>query len=183
MADPKHMEMLKRGREAWNQWRARHLEIRPDLVTANLYRGSLNGSDLSQADLTATNLRDSSMCAVNLHGAMLVYATLMGSDLRSANFAQAKLIRADMRWANLKGAVFGGADLRGSDLGGADLRDADLSGALGLTLRQVLRGFINANTRLPSYLFQSAWQRREAYRHSIEKSKRRWPEHGFAPRR
>ncbi len=52
MADPKHMKMLKRGREAWKQWRASRLDIRPeDGVDAFLRLGATSGKGGTAARL------------------------------------------------------------------------------------------------------------------------------------
>lgn len=153
MADSEHVRILKLGRQAWNQWRAEHAEIRPDFVTATLCRGTFDGSDLSDADMTAIDMHNASLLGVDLCHALLLYATLHGSDMRSADLTGATLIRADLRIANLNSARFSDADLRGASLAGADLTDADLSTAIGLTRRQLLRSVINHNTRLPGYLW------------------------------
>ena len=44
MANPEHLQILKQGVEAWNQWRREHRDIMPDLDRANL-----DGADLSDA--------------------------------------------------------------------------------------------------------------------------------------
>jgi hypothetical protein len=36
MADPEHLDVLRQGADAWNEWRSQHPEISPDLVEANL---------------------------------------------------------------------------------------------------------------------------------------------------
>lgn len=51
MANPEHVERLKRGVKVWNQWRKDHSEIRPDLSHADL-----SGADLSEANLAGANL-------------------------------------------------------------------------------------------------------------------------------
>src|SRR5262245_29612061 len=98
--------LTEEGVGAWNQWRASHPNVRPDLREA-----SLVGASLKQADLHDTNLT--------------------GADLR-----QAKLERADLRGAILTGVDLNGAQLLGATLREATLTDVDLSGALGLAEEQ-----------------------------------------------
>ena len=67
MANRKHLTVLKMGVEAWNAWRAKQREIRPDFSLANLAEASLSGALLDHA---------------NLHGANLEKADLERTDLR-----------------------------------------------------------------------------------------------------
>jgi hypothetical protein len=51
MANPKHLEILKKGVEEWNKWRDDHPEIVPDLS-----RAKLSGTDLHEAVVHPENL-------------------------------------------------------------------------------------------------------------------------------
>ena len=51
MANQEHLEILKQGVAAWNQWRKEHNDIIPDLRDAHL-----RGADLSRADLRDAHL-------------------------------------------------------------------------------------------------------------------------------
>ncbi|MCW2276862.1 pentapeptide repeat-containing protein [Heliophilum fasciatum] len=121
MANPEHVEILKQGVEAWNQWRVSQddLVFLPNLVGINLGGADLRNSNLSWARLIGTNL-----CSVDLRGADLV-----GTDLREADLSRANLSGADLIGSNLSGANLGGADLCQATLIGADLSLADFSGA------------------------------------------------------
>ena len=86
MAKDEHLQILKSGSLAWNQWREQHPEIRPDLsesdlqefdfkgynlFSANLYhcnffRADFEGCDLRGAEVTGSNLRFASICGANL---------------------------------------------------------------------------------------------------------------------
>ena len=46
MANQNHLAVLKKGVAAWNEWRRRNPEIRPDLSGANLGGANLSGADL-----------------------------------------------------------------------------------------------------------------------------------------
>ena len=110
MANEEHLKILKQGVEAWNEWRMRHQEARPDLVGAMLRRAKLRGIDLSGADLR-------------------------GADLSEVDFTQANLRGTNLHWVNLNesnlaGADFTGAALMDTQFGGANLRHADLTNSI-----------------------------------------------------
>lgn len=118
MANQQHLEILSKGVRVWNQWREKHLGLRPDLQQANLA-----GADLSSANLSSANL----------HGADLFGANLSGADLSGA----------DPGWADLRGAILTMADLRRTDLRGAlaaftTFGNVDLSEVKGLEKMQHL---------------------------------------------
>ena len=139
MANPEHLEILRKGGKAFNQWRKDNEDIRPDLRVANLNGANLNGADLNGAYLNRANLREADLSGAYLGGAKLIGAKLsevglLGAKLIGADLSGAKLIGAKLSGAKLKGAgLFGanlsGADLSGADLSRADLRQAHLSGA------------------------------------------------------
>ena len=102
MANKKHVNILKRGVETWNQWREDNPDVKPHLIGAHLEGARLEGADL--------------------RGAFLPVAHLEGARLRGAN-----LRGAHLTGAHLEGARLEGADLRGAFLPGADLTDATLT--------------------------------------------------------
>ena len=119
MANPKHIAIVKKGREAIAEWRAQHPTERLDLSHARLFNANLLGANLSRA-----NLREGNLSAGRLSGACLSEA-----DLGVANLTCAFLHRADLRGADLRAADLCHADLREADLTGADLKQAKLFGA------------------------------------------------------
>ncbi len=129
MANQKHLDILKRGVEAWNQWRKEHPDTRPELSSANL-----NGLNLSKIDLSGANLKRADLDRTNLSGANLNMADLYKVDLKrailiEADLSRAKLHRADFYRAKLDRANLSGAALIGADLSGASLRGTALNGA------------------------------------------------------
>ncbi|HVF66719.1 MAG TPA: toll/interleukin-1 receptor domain-containing protein [Pyrinomonadaceae bacterium] len=115
MANPKHLEILNQGIEAWNEWRNKHPEITPDLEAADL--------------------RGPYLCGADLRGANLISADLRGADLRSANIGNAYLASTDFRSAHLGFAHLSGAHLGGADFSHAVLVGADLiNSVLGYTI-------------------------------------------------
>jgi uncharacterized protein YjbI with pentapeptide repeats len=125
---------LEKGVSAWNQWRSRQAESRPDL----------SGIDLSGVDLCGVDLSDAKLIRANLAGADLSGANLSRADLGQANLSRANLqdailVDADLIWAKLVETNLRRADMRrskpieadfiGSDLSEAILSDAKLSRA------------------------------------------------------
>jgi uncharacterized protein YjbI with pentapeptide repeats len=52
MANQQHLDLIKQGSDAWNEWRKQHPEIEPDLSYANLSSANLSGTNLRSADLS-----------------------------------------------------------------------------------------------------------------------------------
>jgi hypothetical protein len=129
MANEEHLEKLREGVEAWNQWREKNPDLQPDLRGVDLREAQLKGANLSGAqlqgaDLTEVQLQGAALNFAQLQGAGLSYAQLQGASLRHA-----QLQGADLSYANLSGADLGVANLSGADLSEAQLQGADLSGA------------------------------------------------------
>ncbi len=57
MANQDHLALLKKDVAAWNEWRRRNLEIRPDLSGADLRGAYLREAILSEANLSLADLR------------------------------------------------------------------------------------------------------------------------------
>jgi uncharacterized protein YjbI with pentapeptide repeats len=93
MANNDQIDLLKRGTQAWNAWRAEQTE-----ATVDLSGGALRGLDLEAADLSGADLRR--------------------ADLRGANLSSANLTAAHLEGTNLFKAIINGADLNEADLRG-----------------------------------------------------------------
>jgi hypothetical protein len=145
MANKKHLDMLKKGVNAWNRWRKDNPEItRPDLVQAELggeslqgvdfravsiHNAKLSGADFSGADLIAADLAYADLSRTNLSQTLLQLTKLEGANLLDANLYAANLFGADLRRANLNGA-----NLTDSVIGECRFEDNDLSGVKGLEM-------------------------------------------------
>ena len=134
MADPEHVEVVKRGAAAIAEWLREDPEEVLDLSGADLRGADLSKANLRVADLSGANLSGANLSVANLHVAGLSEASLRGADLRGANLRGARLSGANLFGANLRGSNLGGAFLFGAnllwaDLGEADLGEADLFGA------------------------------------------------------
>jgi uncharacterized protein YjbI with pentapeptide repeats len=142
MANSDHIAQLKKGVTAWNAWREKNRDIRPDLSGADLNRTNLGGAnlrrvDLGDAELNGANLSEAKLNGANLFGAKVSGASLRRADLSQANLNAATLGGADLNGANLFGALLNGAylfrvnlsgaaKLNGAKLNGAKLREANL---------------------------------------------------------
>lgn len=94
MADSGQVELLKRGAQAWNAWRAEQPEARVDLSGGALRGLVLTGADLSGADLQRADLRGAVLKDVNLTGARLAGANLFKAVLEDADLTDTDLIGA-----------------------------------------------------------------------------------------
>jgi uncharacterized protein YjbI with pentapeptide repeats len=145
MANDKHVAILEKGVEVWNNWRDDNPYILPDLSGVDLSGTDLSRADLFHADLNGANLAGANLSVADLSEASLIKASLVGADLTRAKLfrallAEANLSRAKLGWANLAMAFLLEADLREAklfqadlsmaNLAEADLSKADLSGAL-----------------------------------------------------
>ena len=139
MANNQHLTTLKRGVEAWNEWRKENHSVRPnlsnaDLIGVNLRGANLIGADLRGASLIGADLIEASLIGANLsraklNGANLIGANLFNVILSDANLSGASLFNADLSSVDLSGANLSGANLSGANLSGANLSGAYLSGA------------------------------------------------------
>jgi uncharacterized protein YjbI with pentapeptide repeats/DNA-binding XRE family transcriptional regulator len=139
-ANNQHLALLKKGTMAWNRWRERNPDIRPELYRVDLSR--LRYPDLQGANLSGADLREAQLDKANLVGADLFDCDLSGADLKSANLSKADLskanlkdadlsdswlVSANLRWANLSAANLKGANLNEANLKQTNLSEADLT--------------------------------------------------------
>jgi hypothetical protein len=138
MANKEHLNLIKRGVKAWNEWRSNNPNVWPDLNSADL-----TGAQLAYADLDATDLRNSELVNANLGHAQLNETKLSRADLTGASLYEAQLWSADLQGADLRHANLSEADLRSANLDEANCEYCDFSGA-NLTGASL----INTNMRL-----------------------------------
>jgi hypothetical protein len=129
VANPEHLELLKRGVDVWNAWRLKEPSIRPDLNEADLTEVNLNNANLMGANLVGAKLNRAYLLSANLSTADLSWANLSEASLRWANLSEANLSWANLSWANLVEVNLTLANLVGADLHEANLSMANLSGA------------------------------------------------------
>jgi hypothetical protein len=140
MANRKHLAKLKEGPKTWNEWRAAHPKMRPDLsgaalrgedlIDADLCRARLSATDLSGADLSEEELDGLDLSGAELDGANLFGTTLNRADFSGTSMMEANLVFADLTKASLKGANLNGANLSEATIVDANLNAANLVGAI-----------------------------------------------------
>jgi uncharacterized protein YjbI with pentapeptide repeats len=134
MANSEHLDILKQGVETWNQWRREHLDIQPDLSSADLSEMLFRGVNFSGANLRNANLRDvklsrADLNRANLSRAYLSWANLNMSNLSGADLRQSFLLGVHCSEADLSGANLGGAFLNNANFSSTNLTNTNLSGA------------------------------------------------------
>lgn len=129
MANQEHIDILKQGVDAWNQWRQEHPNIRPDLTRANPGDAFLNRGDFIGTDLFGASLIWAKLDGSNFSKSTLSHADLSKANLNKARFVGADLIKTKLTGANLSDADFSNADLREADLNRANLCGANFSRA------------------------------------------------------
>src|SRR5262249_17872366 len=87
MANDDHVAMLKKGVDAWNEWR---LKNRWDRAHPSRW------PNLSKADLSGENLTRAFLARASLVKAYLGGANLSGADLSEANLNEAYLAKANL---------------------------------------------------------------------------------------
>lgn len=132
MANPEHVEIVKRGAEAIRTWRNANPKVRLDLCHAGLSQFNLSGADLSRADLSncrfhEADLREADLREANLQGADLSNVTATCAFMHGANLGRAYLCGANLASANLIEASIMDAKICDANLTAADLSRANLS--------------------------------------------------------
>jgi len=180
MAIREQVELLRRGADAWNQWRAQHRDRMIDLRGADLggtdssgvdlnaaYLGNakLNGAKLSKADLSGADLSHVDLSGADLSGAILIGADLSGATLSEATLNGATLVEATLVEVDLSRAILIGVDLLRATLIEATLSRSNLSYAstaythfADIDLRTV-KGLETIRHRGPSYISTSTFER------------------------
>lgn len=122
--NPEHLEIVKKGAAAIEEWRQKHPEQTLDLSGVELHKANLRRANLYKANLERVVLYKVNLKRANLSEATLFEAALPGADLSRSN-----LSGADVSWAHLVKANLSGADLRKAKLVETNFLEANLSGA------------------------------------------------------
>lgn len=129
MPNEQHLEILKKGVQAWNEWREKNPEIKPDLNQADLAGVNLEGANLGFANLKEAKLISAKLLGANLIGATLDEANLFDAKLSRANLAGASFYETNLKKANLVEVNFSRANLAETNLKRANLTKANFYGA------------------------------------------------------
>jgi len=158
MANEQHVALIKKGPEAWNQWREENPDESIDLSEADL-RGivlakvNLKGANLKQAKLQFSNLAGASMEGANLEQARLQEVNLQGAQLENANLKKCNLMESNLQSTNLQNADVQSAQFNEDVMfGQTNLRGANLLDASGLSVMQIQTSLVDKDTQLPEYL-------------------------------
>tara|TARA_R110002111_G_scaffold262504_1_gene338925 strand:+ start:97755 stop:98135 length:381 start_codon:yes stop_codon:yes gene_type:complete len=81
VANLEHVEIVKQGAKAIEQWRKKNPKVQLDLSGADLSNFNLTDADLSEADLRGANLKGILFKGLNLNDAEINETTLIGSGL------------------------------------------------------------------------------------------------------
>ena len=109
---------------AWNEWRKKNPELRPDLSGANLRGKILDDERLYDPTLIRIDLHNANLTKIDL-----THAFLHKADLCRADLTEATLVGTNFCQAQLCDAILTRADLHRANLDRADLTDANLSEA------------------------------------------------------
>jgi uncharacterized protein YjbI with pentapeptide repeats len=135
MANQKHLEILKEGKETWNSWRKENPKIEPDLSGADLSRifyGEIDfsGTNLEKADLSSAFLPNANFSFANLRYANLSRAFALSADFKGAILEGIDLSFANLSYSNLVKTNLSFAKLNHAKLEEANFYYADLSNAV-----------------------------------------------------
>ena len=129
MANEEHLQILKQGVDAWNQWRKENPKIMPDLSRTSLIGTDLRRANLSGANLTEADIGYADFSKANLSGADLHRAYIIRANLSSANLSNANLWCAQLIETNIENAIFTSCSIYGISawgLKGKPLKQLDL---------------------------------------------------------
>ena len=165
MANPEHLEILKRGVAEWNDWTAAHGTWAADLRGANLRGAWLSGAYLQGANLRGANLSEAYLSGAYLYsrdvdlivakGRGWAYprephpsaAYRRGADLNGADLTGASLAGSNLIGTNFYGCLLADTDFSRSHLGFTNFAAVDLSAAKGLeTVDHVSPSILDINT-------------------------------------
>jgi uncharacterized protein YjbI with pentapeptide repeats len=132
MANPDHVELVRRGADAWNEWRRANPSVTPDLSHAELTGLRLAGINLQEANLDHADLSACFLREVNLRGAHCPYAVFRGASLvygvgEEADFTNAVLEQAWLVGGQWQRARFKQVAAIGVNFQQAGLQSADFT--------------------------------------------------------
>lgn len=128
MANEEHIRILQQRVKAWNEWRLKAKDIKPDLSGSDL-RIKLRAINLNNAYLESTILIGADLRGASFRNSVLRDAKLSGARLDYADFTQANLTNADLVSSFLTGAKFNHTSLNRTKFNGASMGGANLSNA------------------------------------------------------
>lgn len=177
--NPEHIETLLKGKDFWNEWRAKNPNIIPQLIWANLDHMDLSYYNLKDADLNGAslwgtnfsyaNLENTNLQGIHADDAIFIEANLndvQASHMQAcnANFSNSimtnwltydgKFYDSDLTNANLKNSELGGCEFNNCTLTNSNFENADLTNCN--FTKAILDGANLKNTLLIGCLFLDA---------------------------
>ena len=125
--DGDHFDILKRGKNAWNDWRAKYPKIIPSLNFSKIFGLDLSGYDLKQADFTQSEMRETSFSGAHLDDADMSF-----SKIENVDFSRAHLTGASIGSCTISATSFKEALLLSALFSDNVCEKVDFSRAIGL---------------------------------------------------
>jgi TIR domain/Pentapeptide repeats (8 copies) len=92
MANEGHLATLQQGVEAWNAWRRRNPDIRPDISNTDLNTTDLADANVAYARLSRANFTNANLARADLTGADIIYTVFNGTVLEHTDLTQTTLM-------------------------------------------------------------------------------------------
>ena len=117
MANKKHLEILKQGFSAWNQWRQNNSEVKPDLSNLD-FRELYKPNDppvFEEYNFTEANLNNAIIRDLAFDNCDFSNANCEHSNLYNSRFVKCKLINICMKGVTIEGSQFLECNLTNAD--------------------------------------------------------------------
>jgi hypothetical protein len=132
MANPNHLKILRKGVEAWNEWRKQNEKIKPNLSGLNLADKNLEGLNLTDTKLTKTIFRGANLNRVNFSRAILMRTDLEGATVQFSRFVRNFIEDVSFENAEISHSFFfrgwwNGIKLAAASLYGTTFQDCEMT--------------------------------------------------------
>jgi uncharacterized protein YjbI with pentapeptide repeats len=155
MNDTRHIDILRAGRDEWNRWRLRSIQL-PNLRGATLTDVDLRGFDLAGTNFGATRFQTVNLEGADLDRSVWTDAILTTCNFRKTNLFAAVAIRTVFTQCMASEANFSAGNLSSATFDGTSLERAQFADSIltNSTLRNCdLRSAIFQSTRLGATTF------------------------------
>lgn len=142
MSKNKYIEILKAGKEEWNNWRSLNPQERADFLNSVLDGSDLEGYNLTNCNFYQASLRDSNFNRTELAWSAFFHTKLNNSTITNpeiedysewtsfsgVNFRWSSFAESDLENVKMKGSLFEGARFQNCNLKGADISYSRIHG-------------------------------------------------------
>jgi uncharacterized protein YjbI with pentapeptide repeats len=132
VAKEAHLKILEQGVKTWNEWRAMHDTVYPDLRGADFTEKNLNGVNFIGGFLSEAQFSGAYLVGTNFSGAFLDRAQFDGALILGSNFGSSTIAHISNQKLNIldiASAVTDGARLEEANFCGSYLGDSSFSSA------------------------------------------------------